>query len=125
MAKHLETGLIGERIAESHLRKNKYKILDRNVRYKFGELDIVAKSKDGTLVCFEVKTTCGLNPHGIQPEDQMTFAKLKKFRRAALFYISSHPELVSERRGFRLDLIAVFLIGEGKDSYHIRHYENI
>ncbi len=125
MAKHIETGLIGEHIAANHLRKNGYKILERNVWYKFGELDIVAKSRDGTLVCVEVKTTRGWNPHGIQPEDQMTSAKLKKFRRAASCYISSHSELMSERRGFRLDLVAVFIIGEGKDSHYVRHYENV
>ena len=125
MAKHIETGLIGEQTAASHLKKCGYRILARNIWYKFGELDIVAKSPDGTLVFIEVKTTKGLDPDGIQPEDQMTSAKLHKFRRAASAYVSSHAELINERRGFRLDLIAVFLIGEGKDSYHIRHYENI
>lgn len=39
---HLEIGKKGEEIACDYLKKNKYKILGRNFRKFFGELDIIA-----------------------------------------------------------------------------------
>ena len=47
-------GLIGEKLAVRHLEGQGFKILDTNVTYKFGEIDIVAK-KDGVVHFIEVK----------------------------------------------------------------------
>ena len=44
----------GETLAEKFLKKQKYKILDKNYRAMVGEIDIVAKDKD-TIVFVEVK----------------------------------------------------------------------
>ena len=49
-------GSTGEDIACGYLAHKKYKILDRNYRTTFGEIDIVAKAPDKTLVFVEVKT---------------------------------------------------------------------
>jgi putative endonuclease len=52
-------GKLGEDIAANHLQVNGYKILQRNFRTRFGEIDIVAQ--DGKYVVFvEVKTRRGL-----------------------------------------------------------------
>jgi putative endonuclease len=47
-------GKVGENLACDYLIKNGYKILERNFRSKFGEIDIVAKDKK-TLCFIEVK----------------------------------------------------------------------
>ncbi len=55
MADKNETGKRGEAVACLYLKKNKYKILDTNWRFRRYELDIVA-TNDKELVVVEVKT---------------------------------------------------------------------
>jgi putative endonuclease len=49
-------GRLGEKAAADHLKKNGYTIVDRNVRLRGGEVDILAISPEEALVCVEVKT---------------------------------------------------------------------
>ena len=52
------TGPVGERLAVRHLRRQRYRILARNLRSRLGEIDIVAQAPDRlTLVVVEVKAT--------------------------------------------------------------------
>lgn len=125
MSRTSEIGKRGEDIACECLKKRGYKILERNVREKWGELDIVALAKDKTLVFVEVKTMRPFAPGGLQPEDQMTSAKRRKFERAASLYAGSHWRLIDDKKGWRLDVVAIVLVGEGRGSHDIRHYENI
>jgi putative endonuclease len=48
-------GALGEEIATRHLLARGYRILDRNFRTRWGELDIVAADRDSLIFC-EVKT---------------------------------------------------------------------
>ncbi|QPK94680.1 YraN family protein [Actinomyces sp. zg-332] len=48
-------GIIGEKIAQRYLKNNGWHIVDCNIYYRNGELDIIA-SKNENLVFFEVKT---------------------------------------------------------------------
>mgnify|MGYP003509397425 CR=1 FL=1 len=50
-----KTGANGETRVASFLRKQGYKILNRNYSCRFGEIDIIAE-KDGFIVFVEVKT---------------------------------------------------------------------
>ncbi len=50
-----ELGALGEALAERHLLKNGYTILDKNIRFKKWEVDIIAQQGD-QLVIVEVKT---------------------------------------------------------------------
>lgn len=52
----------------------------------------------------------------------MTAAKVRKFKRAASLYTGEHEDLVSDKKGWRLDLIALTI--KDKD-FSICHYENI
>ncbi len=49
-------GNIGEEIAKDYLVEKEYKILERQFHSLFGEIDIIAKESDGTLVFCEVKS---------------------------------------------------------------------
>ena len=49
------TAVIGEDIAVNYLKKKGYKIIERNFRKGYGEIDIIALKKN-VLVFVEVKT---------------------------------------------------------------------
>lgn len=121
MPQKLELGQKGEEIASQYLLKEKYKILCRNFREKWGELDIVAVAPDKTLVFVEVKTM-RVDSGGLTPEDQMTQSKLRKFKRTASLYAGSHPELINDKRGWRLDVIAILV---HSNKFSLKHYENV
>lgn len=131
-----ELGKSGEDLACRYLVDKKYKIIERNYRKPWGELDIIAKSPDKTLVFVEVKTMrqfgkqSGNQPNSypqlpdleIEPEMQMTPAKIKKTKRAASLYAGSFPKLIDGKKGWRIDLLALTI--NEKDCL-INHYENI
>lgn len=123
-----ERGNRGEDIAAAHLIKNKYKIIARNYRKPWGELDIIATAMDKTLVFVEVKTiqtnlTYKSN-YFIAPEHNMTRDKIRKTERAAVAYANANPALAG--KGWRIDVIAIEMEGkEVGDAYNLRHYENI
>lgn len=131
MTKKSETGEFGESLACEFLMKGGYKIIDRNFRKPWGEIDIVAEDPDKTLVFVEVKTMYGRNNNDdhnydwdvLKPEDQMSAAKYRKVARTASLYASEHPEHINESKGWRIDLIAVVL--EQNKTPDTRHYKNI
>ena len=76
-------GKYGEDLACEFLKKQDYKILERNFRIRGGEIDIIAL--DGqTLVYVEVKTRSS-HRFGL-PEESVTPWKIKFLERAAKFY---------------------------------------
>lgn len=124
-------GKLGEDIACGYLVKKGYMILGRNYREKWDEIDIIARAKDQTLVFVEVKTAYATEYDSgrLMPEDNLTAAKLKKLRRACLAFAAKNPGLFNERRGWRIDLLALEvndnLANEESSANKIRHYENI
>lgn len=86
---------------------------------------MVARSKDRTIVFVEVKTFAGSLESGreLVPEDNITAAKLKKFKRACEMFVVKNRDLIDERRGWRIDVIAIEILSDGGEK--IRHYENV
>lgn len=84
MAKHLELGEAGEKLAEEYLARRGLRIVDRRVRFRRGELDLVARDGDA-WVFIEVKTRSGTRM-GYAAE-AMTPAKLKRMHYAVDAYI--------------------------------------
>lgn len=118
-------GAFGERLAAQYLISIRYKIIDRNFRQPYGELDIVARDPRGILVFVEVKTMTTDGPSELQPEDQMTAAKRIKFARAASLYAGARQELIDDRRGWRMDVIAIVVPKDDSSKHTLRHYENV
>lgn len=122
---HLELGKIGEDLACEYLIKKGYRIIERNHRQKYGEIDVVARDSDGTIVFVEVKTLRSTD--AILPEDNMTKDKLRKLRKTCEAYANSHREFIKEKTGWRIDVIAIDannLTGT-QNNFVVRHYENI
>jgi len=119
-------GAIGEAIAAKYLEGKRYVVLETNYSKVFGEIDLIAKAPDSTLVFCEVKTMLG-NGNGFTPEDQLTVAKLKKTRRISKFFANQHPQFIDDEIGWRIDLIAVMLSRKISGGWKaaIRHYEGV
>ncbi|MDF2630782.1 MAG: hypothetical protein K0R39_4613 [Symbiobacteriaceae bacterium] len=79
-------GRAGEEAAARHLLGLGYRIIARNLRFRFGELDIVAE-EDGCLVFVEVKTRTGVG-YGTAAE-AVTPAKQRQLIRLAGAYLAT------------------------------------
>jgi putative endonuclease len=129
MAKHNEIGRIGEDVAADFLRQKGFKIVLRNFRKPYGEIDIIARDPGNSLRFIEVKSvsweTEGSEPgsvsHGtIRPEENVHPAKIKSLMRVIEAYLVSH-----ETRGaWQFDVLAVFLDTKHKKA-RVRHLENV
>lgn len=98
-------GKIGEDLACDYLKKQGYKIIERNFRIRGGEIDIIAL--DGqTLVYVEVKTRTS-HQFG-QPEEAVTGWKLRFLERAAKFY-RNNRQTIKLPQLERIDVVAVDL----------------
>jgi len=129
MTQKSDVGKIGEDMAAEYLKKQGWRIVERNHRQTFGELDIVCQDLDRTLVFVEVKTMVqfGNNLDGnkqIIPEDQMTRSKYLKTAKIATAYAGFNPKLIIESRGWRIDLLAI-IIGSAGECVNVKHYKNI
>jgi putative endonuclease len=128
--KRAMAGIAGEGIAERYLEELGYKILDRNSRQKFGEIDILARDKKNILCFVEVKTilTSFSKFSGLEPEDNLTASKLHKMKKMAEWYANSHEKEVG-KGGYRIDLVCVKLEGAGDSDFskntEIKLYTNL
>lgn len=105
---HLETGKLGEAIAAKFLILRGWKIIERNLRLPFGEVDIVARK--GEVIHFvEVKTVSRENSAtgspDYRPEELVHTKKLEKIRRVAEFYLVSREIDLSPQ----IDVVTVHL----------------
>jgi TIGR00252 family protein len=113
-SRHLALGEAGEEMAARHLERLGLKIVERRVRSRRGELDIVAR--DGREWVFvEVKTRSG-DRMGTAAE-AMTRRKIGRMFRAVREYVAAHG---LENEPIRLDLVAIDFNGEGVPV--IAHY---
>jgi Holliday junction resolvase-like predicted endonuclease len=147
MAGHDKTlGNLGENIACGYLSDKGYKILRRNFVTLFGEIDIITKSPDNTLVFVEVKSTGyseesgksirqsypqspltkTFNIRAIRPiypykaEMRLDPAKIKKLQKLSKWYIN---KFYPTQESFRIDGVCVDIFSSGE--YNVRHYWNV
>ena len=106
----------GEKIAERFLKKSGFKILEKNYKNRYGEIDIVAQDDDN-LVFVEVKTKACENFS--EPESWVNFRKQNQLIKMAKFYLIERDIINKE---CRFDVIGITL-GEDKreDIVHIKN----
>lgn len=98
---NIQTGNYGEELACKYLKKQGYKILERNYQIRGGEIDIIAKDKE-YLVFIEVKTRYS-HQYGL-PIEAMTPWKIKFLLKTARFYLQK----INWGNGpYRLDFIGI------------------
>lgn len=90
-----------EELAVQCLRESGYKVLERNVRFKVGEIDVVAEDSE-TLVFVEVRART--DPEQIHPAATVTRRKQLQIIRAAMTYLQ---ERGIRDRMVRFDVVAV------------------
>jgi putative endonuclease len=110
-------GQRGEDRAARYLRRLGYRLLDRHVDVRVGELDIIAV--DGrTIVFVEVKTRASSDAG--MPADAVDQRKQQRMTRAALAYLKSHGLLEYHSR---FDVVAVTW-PPGARSPAIEHFQD-
>ena len=126
MAKHNEIGAIGELVAAEFLESKGQRILDRNFRRPYGEIDIVSRGTGGRVHFVEVKsvshgtaTNGGLGEH-FRPEENVHPRKIERLMRVIQTYLLQ-KDVESE---WQFDVIAVYLDEQTKTA-KIRYLENI
>jgi putative endonuclease len=102
-----DLGKLAEDFAVGFLQEKGYKIIDRNFRSRFGEIDIVAE-ESGTLVFVEVKARWS-QKFG-SPEEAVTPQKLYRIRKTAEYYALINSKTDQK---MRIDVVALE-INDGK-----------
>lgn len=109
-------GAAGEAAAARHLERRGMRIVEANVRCRFGEIDLVAIDS-GVIVFVEVKGNRG--GYFGAPEEMVTPFKQRRLTRLAAWYL--------QRRGWlgrpaRFDVVAVDWDAAGAAS--VRHFRD-
>lgn len=115
---NLQTGALGEKLAVDYLKKQHYRIIERNFKKGYGEIDIVAVD-DKTLVFVEVKTRTS-GKFGV-PLEAINKWKLNTLTRTVQYYKATHLNMPE---ALRIDAIAVDLTLENTLK-KIEHVKNI
>jgi putative endonuclease len=109
-------GQWGEDKAVEYLKSKRYKILQRNYKTKWGEIDIVAQDKK-TIVFAEVKTLKD-NPF-ISPEDHIDERKKRQLAKMAQIYLSDKK--IPLQSDIRIDIVTIAFNNGAKI---IKHFKN-
>ena len=127
VTKSKNLGKIGEEIAVNYLKKEKkYKILERNFRYKnFGEIDIIAqnkRNKEKPIIFVEVKTrniNSSFSRTEYFPEDNITYFKRKQLIKLSRLYLGKNNLLALP---YQIDIIGV-VVSSSTNRYKVQHLE--
>lgn len=110
MAQHNETGVQGEKLAESWLIEKGFIIRNVNWRYRHLEVDIIAEKGD-TLHFIEVKARRSTK-YG-NPEESIDKLKMKNLKDAAEQYQLQHPGW----KWIQFDVLAILFKPDGIDYW--------
>jgi len=108
-------GDLGEQKALDFLKKKGYKLVHRNYRCRFGEIDLIL-SKSKKLIFVEVKSG---KADFIKPFQRVDKRKMKKILFAINHYISVNSQNIHRFNSYQLDVISV------QDDGTIEHFEDI
>lgn len=103
----IQTGKLGEDIAVDYLKSEGYRIVERNYRCIFGEIDVIAKDKK-VLIFVEVRSRRS-DRYG-SPQESVGRNKRMKISKIALNYLKEKRLLDCHAR---FDVVAVKILPEG------------
>jgi putative endonuclease len=108
MTNSRKLGEIGEQIVVKHLVKHKFKIIDRNYRKKYGEIDIIAR-KNSILHFIEVKTVSSITAfEENNPEENVHFFKKERLKRVIGAYLAEKGVSHETDFEFQIDIFSVY-----------------
>ena len=110
-------GQSGERVAVHLLESKGYRVRDRNVRTRAGEIDIVAE-REGVLVFVEVRARRGAAMGSAA--ESLTPRKQRRLVALAQAYVQDRADLPAQQR---IDVITLNLAGDGR-VLSLDHLEN-
>ena len=114
MARHNELGKAGEDFAASYLEHAGYGIIERDWRQGSRDIDIVARTEDGTTVVFvEVKTRS--SDAIVRPEDAVDARKIRNLGRAADAYVKERA--IWDELRFAL----INIVGTAPENFKLEH----
>ncbi|MBM4272331.1 MAG: YraN family protein [Deltaproteobacteria bacterium] len=111
----MQTGKKGEEIAARYLESRGYRIIERNYRSRWGEIDIVAK--DGNTVVF-VEVKCRRSESFGDPQSAVGTNKQRKVSRMSLAYLKEKGLYPCDAR---FDVVAVKMLPAGNRVELIRN----
>ena len=112
-----ELGKLGEKLAKKFLEEREYEIICQNFRSKKGEIDIIAKVKEETIVFVEVKTRTNLE-FG-KPSEAVDENKIQHIVKTAKYFLYLNK---LHNKTIRFDVIEVFIY---KGRYRVNHIKQI
>lgn len=107
-------GRQGEEIARNYLKKQGYKILERNFHCKQGEIDIIARDKK-EIVIIEVKTRTSKS-YG-EAAEAVDIRKQKHIYHTAQYYLYKKK---LEKEAVRIDVIEIYIEKAETRIHHIK-----
>lgn len=124
--KTFDIGRLGEDQAARFLKKNKFKIIERNLHVSHNEIDIIAISKKQRIIAFvEVKARTVdkdlYSPFGT-PASAVTKEKQRRTIEAARGYLRSNEKYFDFQP--RFDVLEIYLDREDMKVLKINHIEN-
>lgn len=109
-----ETGRRGEAVAARFYEKQGCQLVAHNYRTRMGEIDLILKEPDGTLVLCEVKTR---SPDPLaSPASAVTKAKQNRLIRTAKYYLQQTGQSDAP---VRFDVAEVTPLDSGRWIVHI------
>lgn len=110
-------GRWGEELAARHLTDAGMQVLDRNWRCAQGELDLVARDSDGTVVFVEVKTRSGTGFGA--PAEAVGRVKARRLRVLACRWLDEHRQPGGVE--LRFDVVGIVRVpGRQPELVHLR-----
>ncbi len=114
-------GRKGEDLACKFLKKDKYKILEKNFSCRQGEIDIIAEDRKGVLCFVEVKAR-SRDDYGL-PVEAVTHSKQKRLLATAFIYLENKR---IKSKDMRFDIVSVYLVNEEtqiiKNAFDVNYY---
>ena len=107
-------GRAGEKFAADFYRARGSQVIAANVHFRVGEIDLVVREPDGTIVFVEVKTRAS-REYGVA--ESVTKRKLQRLRKAAAQWLDGKP--ISE---IRFDVLG--LVKSGTD-FDVEYFQGV